>query len=80
VPAATARLLARSLRQMQVGAVLLAAAESALGLGLAFRLDVPPGAAIAVLAASVYLVLVLAIPARAWLTRRAGPEIAGELA
>ena len=60
VPAATARLLARSLRQMQIGASLLAAAEATVGLVLAFRLDVPPGAAIAVLAASIYLVAVLA--------------------
>ena len=55
VPAATARLLARSVRQVQVGGALLAAVEATLGLVLAFHLDVPPGAAIAVLAASVYL-------------------------
>ena len=80
VPAATARLLARSVLQLQLGATLLAAVESALGLVLAFQLDVPPGAAIAVLAASVYLVLVLAIPLRARLERRFAPPIAGELA
>jgi ABC-type Mn2+/Zn2+ transport system permease subunit len=80
VPAATARLLARSLRQMQVGATVLAAVESVLGLVLAFHLDVPPGAAIAVLAASVYLVVVVAIPVRARLARPAVPAFAGELA
>jgi ABC-type Mn2+/Zn2+ transport system permease subunit len=80
VPAATARLLARSVLQLQLGATLLAAVESALGLVLAFQLDVPPGAAIAVLAASVYLVLVLVIPLRARLGRRSVPPIAGELA
>ncbi|MDX6568724.1 MAG: hypothetical protein QOH15_1302 [Gaiellales bacterium] len=79
VPAATARLLARSVLQMQLGATLLAAIESALGLALAFRLDVPPGAAIAVLAASVYLVLVLAMPLRARLERRDPPPMIGEL-
>jgi ABC-type Mn2+/Zn2+ transport system permease subunit len=80
VPAATARLLARSVLQLQLGATLLAAVESALGLVLAFQLDVPPGAAIAVLAASVYLVLVLVIPLRARLERRSAPPIVGELA
>jgi ABC-type Mn2+/Zn2+ transport system permease subunit len=80
VPAATARLLARSLRRLQLLAMLLAAVESALGLVLAFQLDVPPGAAIAVLAASVYLMLVLAIPVRARLERRCAPPIVGELA
>jgi ABC-type Mn2+/Zn2+ transport system permease subunit len=80
VPAATARLLARSVRQMQIGATLLAALESTVGLVLAFRLDVPPGAAIAVLAASVYLVAVIAIPLRARLEHRLARPIAGELA
>jgi ABC-type Mn2+/Zn2+ transport system permease subunit len=80
VPAATARLLARSMLQLQLGATLLAAVESAIGLVLAFQLDVPPGAAIAVLAAAVYLVLVLAIPLRARLERRSAPPIVGELA
>jgi ABC-type Mn2+/Zn2+ transport system permease subunit len=80
VPAATTRLLARSLRQMQLGAIVLAAIESTLGLVLAFQLDIPPGATISVLAASVYLVLVIAVPLRARLERRAISPIAGELA
>ena len=80
VPAATARLLARSVLELQLGATLLAAVESALGLVLAFQLDVPPGAAIAVLAAAVYLVLVLAIPLRARLEHRSAPPIIRELA
>jgi ABC-type Mn2+/Zn2+ transport system permease subunit len=80
VPAATARLVARSLPQMQLGATALAAVESTLGLVLAFHLDVPPGAAIAVLAASVYLAAVLVLPLRAQLVRRTAPPIAGELA
>jgi ABC-type Mn2+/Zn2+ transport system permease subunit len=80
VPAATSRLLARSVRQMQLGATALAAVESVLGLVLAFRLDLPPGAAIAVLAASVYLVVVLAVPLRARLERRSATPLVGELA
>jgi ABC-type Mn2+/Zn2+ transport system permease subunit len=80
VPAATARLHARSLRQMQIGATVLAAAESTVGLVLAFQLDVPPGAAIAVLAASIYLAAALVIPLRARLEHRTSPAVAGELA
>jgi zinc transport system permease protein len=80
VPAATARLLARSLRQLQLGAMALAAIESTLGLALAFQLDIPPGATISVLAASVYLALVIALPLRARLAHRASAAIGGELA
>jgi ABC-type Mn2+/Zn2+ transport system permease subunit len=80
VPAATARLRARSLRQMQLGASALAALESVVGLAVAFRLDVPPGAAIAVLAASVYLVALVALRLRARLGERLAPSLAGELA
>jgi ABC-type Mn2+/Zn2+ transport system permease subunit len=80
VPAATARLVSRSLRQMQIVAAVLAALESTLGLALAFQLDVPPGAAIAVLAASVYLVLVLAVPAWSRLVDRSSTLVPGELA
>jgi ABC-type Zn uptake system ZnuABC Zn-binding protein ZnuA/ABC-type Mn2+/Zn2+ transport system permease subunit len=77
VPAATARLLARSVRQMQIGGVLLAAVESTIGLALAFRLDVPPGAAIAVLAATVYLVVVVGVPVfRRLEQRRLAPALA----
>jgi ABC-type Mn2+/Zn2+ transport system permease subunit len=80
VPAATTRLLARSVRQMQVGATALAAVESVLGLVLAFQLDVPPGAAIAVLAAGVYLVLVIAVPLRARLERHSAIPLLGDAA
>jgi zinc/manganese transport system substrate-binding protein/manganese/iron transport system substrate-binding protein len=80
VPAATARLVARSVRQVQVGGALLAAVEATVGLALAFHLDVPPGAAIAVLAASVYLVVVLAVPVfRRLERRRLAPALAGAL-
>ena len=80
VPAATARLLARSVRQVQVGGALLAVVEGTIGLALAFHLDVPPGAAIAVLAASVYLVVVIAVPLfRRLERRRLAPALAGAL-
>jgi ABC-type Mn2+/Zn2+ transport system permease subunit len=77
VPAATARLLARSVRQMQLGGVALAVVESTLGLVFAFQLDVPPGAAIAVLAAGVYLVVILAVPAVQRLRRPALVPLSG---
>ena len=55
VPAATARLFARDVRGLLIGAVLVAAAEGTLGLYLSLWLDVPPGPAVAVLGASAYL-------------------------
>ena len=60
IPAATARLFARSVRSLEVGAGLLALAEGLAGLVLAFELDVPPGAAIAVLGGVIYAVAVTA--------------------
>jgi ABC-type Mn2+/Zn2+ transport system permease subunit len=80
VPAATARLVSHSLRQMQLVGIALAAVESTIGLAVAFQLDVPPGAAIAVLAAAVYLVTVIAVPAWPRLTRQPHTLIAGETA
>ena len=49
IPAATVRLFARSVSSLELGAAALALAEGFAGLLLAFELDVPPGAAIAVL-------------------------------
>ncbi|HEX2084534.1 MAG TPA: metal ABC transporter permease [Solirubrobacteraceae bacterium] len=49
VPAATARLLGRSVREVQLIAIALALLEGAGGLLLAYHLDLPPGPAIAVL-------------------------------
>jgi ABC-type Zn uptake system ZnuABC Zn-binding protein ZnuA/ABC-type Mn2+/Zn2+ transport system permease subunit len=60
VPAATARLWGRDLRRWQVASTLLAAAEAVAGLWLAVELNVPPGAAIAVLAGGVFTVAALA--------------------
>jgi ABC-type Mn2+/Zn2+ transport system permease subunit len=54
VPAATARLVARSVPELLVGSVALAAAEGVLGVYLALWADAPPGPAIAVLGAAVY--------------------------
>ncbi|MEJ7875598.1 MAG: metal ABC transporter permease [Solirubrobacterales bacterium] len=52
VPAATVRLVAPSVVSLELGATALALAEGLVGLLLAFELDVPPGAAIAVLSGS----------------------------
>lgn len=67
VPAATARLLARSVRGLLAGSVALAALEGVAGLYLAYWLDVSPGPAIATLAAGVYGIMALAgaLPRRA---------------
>jgi manganese/iron transport system permease protein len=54
IPAATVRLFARSVRELRLGAVALAAVEGAAGLWAAYRLDVPPGPAIAVLAGALF--------------------------
>jgi ABC-type Mn2+/Zn2+ transport system permease subunit len=59
LPAASARLLARSVRGLLGWAVALALAEGVLGLYLAYWLDAPPGPPIAVLGAAVYGTLVL---------------------
>ncbi len=56
VPAATARLFARSMTALELGAGALALAEGVVGLRLAYALDVPPGAAIATLAGLVFFV------------------------
>lgn len=69
VPAATVRPFARSVRQLELGAAALALAEGLGGLLLAFELDAPPGAAIAVLGGGVF---VAALAARA-LTLRPSP-------
>jgi ABC-type Mn2+/Zn2+ transport system permease subunit len=47
LPAATARLLTRSVPSLLAASVALAAAETTIGLALAREIDVPPGAAIA---------------------------------
>jgi len=54
VPAATARLLARSLRGLVAGALAAALVDGVAGLWLAYRLDLPPGPAIAVVGGLVF--------------------------
>jgi ABC-type Mn2+/Zn2+ transport system permease subunit len=57
LPAASARLMATSIPALIAWALALALAEGILGLYLAYWLDVPPGPPVALLGASVYLVL-----------------------
>jgi ABC-type Mn2+/Zn2+ transport system permease subunit len=59
VPAATVRLLARSVPALLAGSVALAAAEGAIGLYIAYELDVSPGPALATLGAGVYALVAL---------------------
>jgi ABC-type Zn uptake system ZnuABC Zn-binding protein ZnuA len=54
VPAATTRLWVRSLRRWQLASVALAGVEGVAGLWLSVEANVPPGAAIAVLAGTVF--------------------------
>jgi ABC-type Mn2+/Zn2+ transport system permease subunit len=61
LPAAAARLLARSVPGLIVWALALALAEGLVGLYLAYWLDLPPGPPVAVLGALICLVLSLAV-------------------
>ncbi len=63
VPAATARLLTRSLWTLLAASVAIAAAEGVAGLLLAYHLDLPPGPAIAVIGGAGFA---LAAAAGAW--------------
>jgi ABC-type Zn uptake system ZnuABC Zn-binding protein ZnuA/ABC-type Mn2+/Zn2+ transport system permease subunit len=54
VPAATVRLLTRRLLTLQLGSVALAAAEGVAGIWLSVEWNIPPGAAIAVLAGACF--------------------------
>ncbi|MFM8762632.1 MAG: metal ABC transporter solute-binding protein, Zn/Mn family, partial [Solirubrobacterales bacterium] len=58
VPAATARLFTDRLPSWQLATAALAAAEGVIGMTLAYQLNVPPGAAIAVLAGAVFALAV----------------------
>jgi zinc transport system permease protein len=60
IPAATARLFARSLRGLELATGAIALVEGMVGLVIAFELDVPPGAAIAVLGGATFLVAAIA--------------------
>jgi len=73
IPAATARLFARSVLELELGAAALALLLGLVGLLVAYRLDVPPGATIAVLGG---LVFALALAIRAVATRVPGERAA----
>src|SRR4051795_6635241 len=60
VPAATARLVARSVPELLIGSVALAAVEGVVGVYVALWADAPPGPAIAVLGAAVYALVAVA--------------------
>jgi ABC-type Zn uptake system ZnuABC Zn-binding protein ZnuA/ABC-type Mn2+/Zn2+ transport system permease subunit len=57
VPAATTRLLFSRLRPWQLASVVLAALEGAVGLWISVEANAPPGAAIAVLSAAVFVLV-----------------------
>ena len=60
VPAATTRLVCDRMRSWQLATVALAAAEGVGGMWLAFQVDAPPGAAIAVLGGAVFALVAVA--------------------
>ena len=61
VPAATTRLFIKRLPLWQLTTAALAAAEGVVGMTLAYQLNVPPGAAIAVLAGAVFALVAVAV-------------------
>ena len=71
VPAATARLFARSVPALEAGAASIALVEGTAGLLIAYELDIPPGAAIATLGGCVFALCLLARRLAASLTRGA---------
>ena len=80
VPAATARLFTDRMGSWQLATAALAAAEGVVGMTLAFQLNVPPGAAIAVLAGAVFALAVVARRLGRRVGRRAALGTAGSLA
>ena len=60
IPAATVRIWVRNLRRWQLASVALAAIEGVVGLWISVEANVPPGAAIAVLAGGVFALAALA--------------------
>lgn len=69
VPAATVRLLAGDVRSLELGAGALAAGQGVVGLWIAYRLDVPPGPAIAVLGGGVFATVAVTVAVRASVIR-----------
>jgi manganese/iron transport system permease protein len=62
LPAASARLVARTVPALIGWALALALAEGVLGLYLAYWLDVPPGPSVALLGAAAYIVIAVVSP------------------
>ena len=60
IPAATVRIWVRNLRRWQLASVALAAIEGVVGLWISVEANVPPGAAIAVLAGGIFALAALA--------------------
>ncbi|HZO96912.1 MAG TPA: zinc ABC transporter substrate-binding protein [Gaiellaceae bacterium] len=77
LPAATAGLRVRGLRRRQLASVALAAAEGVGGLWLSVEANVPPGAAIAVLAGAVFAVTAALRGAGRGLLPALGAAVAG---
>jgi ABC-type Mn2+/Zn2+ transport system permease subunit len=68
VPSATARLVTRRIPTLHLAGIGFAACEGVIGLWLAYELDAPPGAGIAVVATAVFVVVAAATTA--WRARR----------
>jgi len=68
IPAATVRLVAASVRALQLGTVALAAVEAVAGLWLASELNVGPGPALAVLGGAVFALVALGAATRRRIT------------
>src|SRR5690349_16520499 len=65
LPAATARLLVRRVPALQIAAVIVALVDGVVGLWLSVQVDVPPGAAIAIVAGAAFaLAAVVRVPRR----------------
>jgi ABC-type Mn2+/Zn2+ transport system permease subunit len=64
-PAATVRLVARSLRELRLGAIALGAAEAVGGLVIADAANIGPGPAVAVLAGAVFALVAVVTAVRA---------------
>ena len=60
VPAATVRMVTRRVRSLQLGSILLIAAEGTFGLWLSVKTDAPPGATIAVVSGTVFAIVLIA--------------------
>ncbi len=80
VPAATTRLLTGRVRAWQIATAALAAAEGVMGMWLAFELNVPPGATIAVLSGAVFAAVAIGQALLRSLPRSRPPVVAAVLA